>query len=402
MTLPAFCIVARASSRPGLPQELDCLVDGGAAARRLACAPQRIAKVRQRLACTDDIALGAQHGDCFLVLGFGLAGSSELVRSLSDLGEQPSAAELVRRQQLERPPVVTSRPVDVQLRGTIPREREKPLGWLDELRDFVAEPAGVRQLERFGVVVREDLGLVRNALAGHLFDPDCGGTVFARPLRARDLRVCNVPDEHVRERVLDLSLDGRSARAANELPAGEVLERLGQVVRGTRAHRLERARPEDLAVHGGVLEDPFPLRRQSVDACRNERLDRLRDVDLSAKITVVDHARELLGIERVTARSLEQRGLGSRGQDRPCEQGRDEPRHLLLGEGRHGERRRVPLTSAPGGVALEEFRPSSTENEERNVGRPVDEMVEELHERSVGPMEVLEDEDERGLLREPF
>jgi hypothetical protein len=155
-------------------------------------------------------------------------------------------------------------------------------------------------------------------------------------------------------------------------------------------------------VDGGVLEDRFPLRRQSIDARRDERVDRLRDVDLAAEVTVVDHACELLCVERITARALEQCGLGSRWQDLPCEQGRDEPRHLLLGERRHGERRRVPLTSAPGGVTLEEFRPSGAENEERHVGRPVDEMIEELQERSVGPMEVLEDEDERGLLCEPF
>ena len=66
---------------------------------------------------------------------------------------------------------------------------------------------------------------------------------------------------------------------------------------------------------------------------------------------------------------------------------------------RKRDRGRVRLPSAPALPALEQFRPRSAENEDRRRPRPLDELVDEIEEPLVGPVEVLEDEHHRPLLR---
>ena len=50
------------------------------------------------------------------------------------------------------------------------------------------------------------------------------------------------------------------------------------------------------------------------------------------------------------------------------------------------------------GAAREQLRAGRTDDEQRYARRPVDEMVDEVEEAFVGPVEVLEDEDERALV----
>src|SRR5207245_3224480 len=57
----------------------------------------------------------------------------------------------------------------------------------------------------------------------------------------------------------------------------------------------------------------------------------------------------------------------------------------------------VPLAAAPAGIALVQLGPRAAENEQRYGAAPVDEVLEELDERCVGPVQILEDGDERTL-----
>ena len=52
------------------------------------------------------------------------------------------------------------------------------------------------------------------------------------------------------------------------------------------------------------------------------------------------------------------------------------------------------------GPALEELGPRGRDDEQRDVGHPVDELVEKVEEALVGPVDVLDDDDERTLLGE--
>ena len=64
------------------------------------------------------------------------------------------------------------------------------------------------------------------------------------------------------------------------------------------------------------------------------------------------------------------------------------------------ERRGVELAAAPVRPALEQLRARRRDDEQRHVGHPLDELVEEVEERLVGPVDVLDDQDERTLLGE--
>src|SRR3954449_12279032 len=76
-----------------------------------------------------------------------------------------------------------------------------------------------RELEAPQVVVREQLGVVLPA--SERLDPIGGEAVLAAALGARDLRVGDVANEGVAERVLAFVLDRRPAPAREELLAPE-------------------------------------------------------------------------------------------------------------------------------------------------------------------------------------
>ena len=58
------------------------------------------------------------------------------------------------------------------------------------------------------------------------------------------------------------------------------------------------------------------------------------------------------------------------------------------------------LAAAPARPALEQLRPGGADDEQRHAGRPVDEVVDEVEQPVVGPVQILEDEHERALLGE--
>ena len=70
------------------------------------------------------------------------------------------------------------------------------------------------------------------------------------------------------------------------------------------------------------------------------------------------------------------------------------------GQRREADRRRVELAAAPTGPSLEQLRPGAADDEQRDAAQPVDELVDEVEQAVVGPVQVLEDEHERPLLGE--
>ena len=104
---------------------------------------------------------------------------------------------------------------------------------------------------------------------------------------------------------------------------------------------------------------------------------------------------ELLGVERVAASPLEQRLLRLARRAPAARGATDQSRCLLVGERRETrEGRRVQLSAAPAGASLEELGPRRRDHEQRHVRDPFDELVDEVEQAVVGPVEVLEDEDE--------
>src|SRR5204863_863762 len=135
----------------------------------------------------------------------------------------------------------------------------------------------------------------------------------------------------------------------------------------------ERARPENLADHRGILQEAFALRRQGVESRSDQRLNALREGDpvaVVAEAAVGNEAHELLRIERVAAGPLENRPLHLLRHVLLEEPGHELAR-LPVRERRQVDRVGVPRSRAPRSVLLEQLGPSSAEEEERYALRPL-------------------------------
>lgn len=166
------------------------------------------------------------------------------------------------------------------------------------------------------------------------------------------------------------------------------------------ATALDRARPEDLAHHRGSLEQALLLRRQAVQPGGDEALERLRQRQRRSRAALSVEPGELLSVERVAAGALEQEQLHVGAEHRALEQVRHQARRLLVGQRLERQRGGVEPAAAPAGAPGEELRPGGADDQQGHARRPVGELVHEVEEAVVGPLQVLEDEHERALRRQ--
>ena len=163
---------------------------------------------------------------------------------------------------------------------------------------------------------------------------------------------------------------------------------------------VERAAPERLAEHGRVEQQLLLLRRERVEPRGDDPLHRLGQV-AAGVAALGEHARELLGVERVAAGAREQLLLlVSAGSSCRSSSAASSRAVSSSASGASETRQRVSLASAPARPALEQLGPRGRDDEQRHVLDPVDELVDEVEQLVVGPVQVLEDEHGRPLLGE--
>jgi hypothetical protein len=125
-------------------------------------------------------------------------------------------------------------------------------------------------------------------------------------------------------------------------------------------------------------------------------VDRRRNDDLALAWLLARHREHLVNEERVSLR---------RGNDpaprltvnrvrRKCV---DQPVAILDAEWPEEERRRVELPTSPSGLGVEKLGPSHAEEEDRRAAREVGDVLDQLEERSLSPLDVVEDDDLRPL-----
>ncbi len=206
------------------------------------------------------------------------------------------------------------------------------------------------------------------------------------------------------KRYARLARDRRPRLAQQELAQEQVVEERVDVL-DVRGEMLDRALPEHPADDGRALEQGLPGRRQVVDAGRDQRLERVRDAIRAAVRAALDeHADRLLDEERVPLRALQEPLRKRRRQlaGRACELGDellDEQLALLGGERLELDRRRAHAPSTPSRTRIEELRTREADDQERRAN-PVREMLDEVEQRLLRPVDVLEVEDERLDVRE--
>ena len=186
-------------------------------------------------------------------------------------------------------------------------------------------PAARVELESALVVVCEELGVVVGP--AETFQPLARATVLLRSLATRDLPVGHVPEQDVLEGVLRVAGDRRRSFAADEvlpLQRAQVTVCIGG---GHLTRRGDAAEPEHLAVNCRLPEQALLDLRESVEPRRDEALHGFRQ--LRGRPPLAQHARVLLGVQRVAARPLEQRSLVVGELERLLEQaGREGARFL--------------------------------------------------------------------------
>ena len=179
--------------------------------------------------------------------------------------------------------------------------------------------------------------------------------------------------------------------------------------------RTERHDGERQSEHGRVHEQRTVLRGERVEARRDERVERGRDVELREihrerePVAVLgrledpaidEHPERLDGVERHALRPLDDRRHGVLGQaaDEPAE----ERAHVLVGQRLEVDRRGAADRRAPAGSPIEQIGARLGKDEDRRRPRPGQEVLDEVEQALVGPLEVPEDEDRRRLLGQPL
>ena len=103
-----------------------------------------------------------------------------------------------------------------------------------------------------------------------------------------------------------------------------------------------------------------------------------------------EHRDDLLDEERVALGGAHDLCAGV-VVERPAGELRDQGRRLVGGEGLEGGVRRSELAAAPARASLEQFGPRQAEQEDRRATAPVAHVVDQIEQRRVGPLDVVED-----------
>ena len=159
--------------------------------------------------------------------------------------------------------------------------------------------------------------------------------------------------------------------------------------------RLDGALVEHVALDRAALEDGALRRVELIETSRQKRLNGRWHADLATARRT--HERQhLLQEERV---SLGGRGdaLAQAGLD--AAQLRQQELGLRCVERLEEYRRRVPFAAAPGGPLLEQLGAGHAEQEDRLAAREIGDVLDQIEQCLLRPVQVVEHADERVLVR---
>src|SRR5581483_4111927 len=209
----------------------------------------------------------------------------------------------------------------------------------------------------------------------------------------RQAGVGGLPDQDMGEAEGVLARAQRLGRTEQAPP-----DERAQAARDARADGIggqlrDRARGEDRADDGGPLDRDALVVREPVEPRCEERLDRRRDAAARAAL-LAEHRDELLQEERV-AGGADDDLLELRLVALACEVA-DEQAALLVAQ----DRQRDGVEAGPAGPRLEQVRPDEAAEEDRRRAAPAGEVLEQVEERRLGPVDVVEEDHQRLPLRE--
>ena len=192
---------------------------------------------------------------------------------------------------------------------------------------------------------------------------------------------------------------------------GEIALKRG--VRQLGSELAERAAVEQRALDGRPHEERALALGQALEPRGEQRVDRLRDAQVAEvagddpaavvpheALVVDEHREQLLGEQRVAVGEPGDPRLHRAGSGPPPSRFAISRRESSSLQRLERRRRRVALAAAPVGMDVEQLGSRHAEQEDRSVARVVREVVDEVDEGRLRPLEVVEDDDERARLRE--
>ncbi len=159
----------------------------------------------------------------------------------------------------------------------------------------------------------------------------------------------------------------------------------------------EGARPEDLPDDRSRVEVCLFVSGQAIEASADDALQRLGEWQVLGGASLEVQLGELLGVEGVAAGAFEQGLLDVGRQHRAVEQGDHQPGGLNVGQRLERDRRGIELAATPVRAPSKQLGSGRADHQHRHVGHPVGELVDEVEQALVSPLEILEDEDQRTL-----
>ena len=213
-------------------------------------------------------------------------------------------------------------------------------------------------------------------------------------LRARRLRqrlVRGVADEQVAKAVPLVLGEGRRGRA-DELLAHERRQmRLDVGANKTGRELRHRSTMEHLALDRAALHHDADVAVERVDAGLEERVDRRRDDDLPVAAVLAHHREHLLDVQRVSGGGGHDAVAEVAFELRVSEEIPDQRLALVVAERLEQDRRRVHLAATPVGSYVEELGTRDAEEEDRRVAGEVCDVLDEVDEDGLRPLQVVDD-----------
>ena len=235
-------------------------------------------------------------------------------------------------------------------------------------------------------MVAEDFLELGQPLAGFALEPVGVALVQLRAQRLRNGVVGGVADQEVAEPEPVVSGELRPVGPDEVLPDECDQCRPERRPHGRRQELGDGATVEAPPLDGGALDPGALIRLEAVDARGEERLQRRRDGHLAVFLS---NRHQLFDEKRVALRSL----------DHPvgvlAEQALDELARGLLGERLERDDGRVWPRCRPRRPRLEQVRACDAEEQDRSAGREAGDILEQVEQRRLCPVHVLDDDDQR-------
>jgi hypothetical protein len=264
---------------------------------------------------------------------------------------------------------------------------------VDRLDLVVAEADLLAERRGTAVMLGQQRDDLVGAVTGTLLDEAADLEVLLTADGLREHSVCDVADQDVLER--ELALVGKP-------PAGvrhdDVLvlqrgQRFPELTVAVLRDRRQRPLPERAADHRRMLHEQTLEWLQRVEARRKERLHGVGQLGHVARGLFLQPANHLLGEERVASRSLGH----DRHRFRVPALGRQQRAHelaRLVGcERVEQDRGRLPASRTPCRAAFEQLVARQAQQDER-TSHPLSEVLDQVEHSVVGPVDVLERQDQ--------